>query len=258
MKNVSDIHSFSKAVPKLKMRFNGHDLSLGSGLLVLLGSDRFLITAAHNLTGRERDGRPKRDDGAVPNEVLLEGYYLRAGIRLYSGDNEPSDEERRLYALDQDRDVAIIKVTPPPQRPDLGGTPADESFLDPRDHSVLRVGIADTCFVIGYPTGIETTTPHGPTPIWKAATIASEPQHTGPDQPLLIDTWGEVGLSGGPVFMMEGSLNRLIGIYTGRRFTEGHNNEKEQSLGTVTPTEIVMALLTAAKSSLRSMDTRLG
>jgi hypothetical protein len=110
----------------------------------------------------------------------------------------------------------------------------DEGFLDPKLHSVLKIGIGDNCFVVGYPTGIQNVTADGPTPIWKAATIASEPRYTGVDQPLLIDTWGERGLSGGPAFSEKKightEHHRLIGIYSGRRLTEGHQGEKGSHL----------------------------
>jgi hypothetical protein len=261
MKNVEDVHSYSKAVPQLTMGYSGTDLSIASGLVFGAGHRTYLITAAHNLTGREPDGKPKHSQGALPNELRLEGYHIRANLRLYSGTNEPHEEDQRLYAVSKERDIAIIKVDLSKAKGDRVFYPLDESFLDPKVHSVLKIGIGDNCFVVGYPTGMHTATPDGPTPIWKAATIASEPRYTGPDQPLLIDTWGERGLSGGPVFSEKTvghtELHRLIGIYSGRMFTQCHQGEKEQSLGTVTPTELVMELFKESRDTLDATKTRL-
>lgn len=98
-----------------------------------------------------------------------------------------------------------------------------------------RPTVATDAFIVGFPEGASST---NVTPIWKRASIASEPDlgHDG-DQVILIDTIGNKGLSGSPVvafgsgmFSPTGSFSsdsvigtwkRFIGIYAGRLGEEG-------------------------------------
>ena len=78
-------------------------------------------------------------------------------------------------------------------------------------------------------------------------------------QPLLIDSWGESGLSGAPVVTLEASITdpkrRMLGIYTGRKFTKASERNKEQSLGMVTPTEDVIRLTGKLSEVLHDVNT---
>jgi hypothetical protein len=243
MKNIDSPHSFSKAVPKLSMRFNAHELAVGSGLLVGYANSIYLITAAHNLTGRDHDGKLLHNRGARPDEVELTGYRLKTLIRLYPDGDEGMDYPQ--YIADETRDVAVIHI----EESEIP-YPLDPSFLD-HNYKVVPLRIGDAGFVIGYPRGIQTNSNEGPLPIWKGVTIASEPAFTGPDQPLLIDSWGEKGLSGGPMFVEKPvpgigpKCKRLVGIYTGRQKTVDEDGRSE-SLGRVTPLELVLELLRRA------------
>ena len=93
---------------------------------------------------------------------------------------------------------------------------------------------ADHCFVIGYPKGLRGAYD---SPIWKGATVATEPDMFYEDRPMfLIDTATRKGMSGSPVLLevntttfrdlgpsASGGANRvfsterkLIGVYSGR------------------------------------------
>lgn len=94
--------------------------------------------------------------------------------------------------------------------------------------------VGDDCFITGFPEGM-----HGPfnTPIWKRASIATEPDLNYGEQPLLlVDTIGNSGLSGSPVMSMgrefhppdaKGMVHRLgpwkafLGVYAGRMSDKG-------------------------------------
>lgn len=96
----------------------------------------------------------------------------------------------------------------------------------------------DDCFIVGYPEGL--LGPSG-TPIWKRASIATEPELDYDDKPLfLADSLTRKGMSGSPVFArvpglwgQEGTqLNiggsssilgywtKFIGVYAGREASE--------------------------------------
>ncbi len=98
----------------------------------------------------------------------------------------------------------------------------------------LRVG--DDISIIGYPRGIHTGINEDlPLPIWKRATVASEPMVPVDDLPLmLVDTATREGMSGGFVIarqhrgtlppdqngtiisLVNGEITRFVGIYTSR------------------------------------------
>ena len=85
------------------------------------------------------------------------------------------------------------------------------------------------CFVVGYPMGLQGP---GLTPIWKRASIATDPYQDISGQPLfLIDTATRKGMSGSPVIVRHsgffnpnknpndarfGTVENFIGIYSGR------------------------------------------
>src|SRR5262249_3527183 len=75
------------------------------------------------------------------------------------------------------------------------------SYEDFTDFSVI---VGDDAFVLGFPLGLD----GGPgLPIWKRASIATEPHHNLEGLPkLLIDTATRQGMSGGPVIAVRRGL----------------------------------------------------
>jgi len=264
MKNVSLEHSYSKAVVKLFMGFEGRENFVGSGVLVSIDHAVVLVTAAHNLTGKNKAGQYlDKKYHSLPNHVRISGHHLNIDVPLHEGDNQPLVDEP-LFIADQAADVAILRL------PNVSGLTArttyalHESFLDPEKHSQLSLSVGDFCFLIGYPRGQAVETPDGLSPIWKLATIASEPIHAGRNTPLLLDTWGEKAMSGSPV-LVKGEVagkkqNRFVGVYTGRRLHQvippiedvpsniAHRLlalelEAYATLGEVTPAEVIIQIL---------------
>lgn len=116
--------------------------------------------------------------------------------------------------------VALPIVVEPPAAPN--------PFND-LEAAALRLEIGMDVFILGYPFQ------PGPTalPIWKRASVASEPQAIVPEQlHILLDTASRPGMSGSPVIRrswaahlyenQEGSVlgrpvqTRLVGVYSGR------------------------------------------
>ncbi|RYX88593.1 MAG: hypothetical protein EOO28_35835 [Comamonadaceae bacterium] len=116
--------------------------------------------------------------------------------------------------------------------------------------------VADEAFVIGYPFSEFTT---GHLPIWKKASIATEPFIDVDSLPkMLIDTATRPGLSGSPVVMQRngihgmkgnqmtgkeliGRIRNFIGIYSGR---VGRDTEKAQ-LGVVWKAKVIDEIIDA-------------
>src|ERR1700722_10525352 len=96
----------------------------------------------------------------------------------------------------------------------------------PKTDMLIAVGIE--AFILGYPFGIGVST----LPVWKRASIASEPYVFAKGHPyFFVDTASREGMSGSPVILRtwggyetpeggrittSGSATRLIGIYSGR------------------------------------------
>ena len=84
-------------------------------------------------------------------------------------------------------------------------------------------------FVLGFPVGLH----DGVFPIWKRASIASEPRIDEGDLPkILIHTATREGMSGAPVFVIQRGVHRVrgdpariighgqcfLGVYSNRRY----------------------------------------
>jgi len=76
------------------MFFNDQILATGSGVLLCLDSQPYLLTALHNLSGHVPDGKIKHRELALPNQVQIEGFHYQRE-NLYAGDNDPNSDQRR-------------------------------------------------------------------------------------------------------------------------------------------------------------------
>jgi Trypsin-like peptidase domain len=207
------------------MDFDGLAIATGTGFLRRRGAELFLVTAWHNLSGREPDTlKPKHTHGAVPNYVTIEGYCFNQRLPLYYNDDPHDDRScsRRFWQHPDgpEVDVAVLKIPAGPAK----GWPVDESFFDPNQNEQLQLWVTQSCIVVGFPQGlVDRSQPNHVLPIYKGAQIASEPYIDFQGKPLvIIDATTRPGMSGSPVFVPAPSHgiqlagNRFLGIYTGR------------------------------------------
>jgi hypothetical protein len=122
----------------------------------------------------------------------------------------------------------------------------------------LRVGAGVDVVVLGYPFGISMSS----FPIWKRASIASEPELPIAGLPyFFIDTASREGMSGAPVIvrslgshdlegggttMTGGPASRFLGIYSGRI---GAEDELKAQLGIVWRAEVVTDVIKGGRVS---------
>lgn len=213
--NVNDIHPFSRSSVYLELFIDEQSLALATGVLARAAERTFLITALHNLTGREPDGRYKSPTLGVPNVVKVTGYNFQACLPLYEGENHPNNDYLFWrHPLGPKVDICALPIS------GVAATSAlDTSFLDRACHgATVRLSIAQLCFVVGYPEGLVVRqSADSVLPIWKTGHIASEPSIYVDDVPkLLIDAATCEGMSGSPVYVHTSPYHRFLGLYTGR------------------------------------------
>ena len=196
--NARNIDSFSRCSVFLRLFFNEELLACATGLLAQAANRRlFLITALHNLTGREPNGRCKSTRGALPNSVEITGYYFQTRLPLYDQDNDPNTCNCAFWRHPTGPDIDICAL--PISQPAHAASSLDLSFLHPTNHgATVKLYIAQLCFVVGYPEGLFVRqSDQSVLPIWKTGHLASEPSIYFDGVPkLLIDAATCEGMSG--------------------------------------------------------------
>lgn len=225
-----------------RLQSNGHllDGSLATGSYWLDDDAWYLITNWHNITGcHPVTHAAMSGTGFLPTHVkfnnmvaiTVEGVEGRQVLKwdtnvapLYDSDNKPLWLEHPTHRhavdvvalklfVDSDANIFSLPINKHPNWFDLSLVPGDD------------------CFVLGYPKDIDAGF-H--LPLWKRASIASEPSidHGGLPR-LLIDTATRPGMSGAPVIAVSngwhvpiggegvqdgvfGRVESFVGIYSGR------------------------------------------
>lgn len=222
---------------RIQMRFNTLDLSVGTGFFYLHNSKSYLVTNWHNVTGRNSiDMTPLSPQLALPNLTILPiPYNAKCSdgrdavqwkyheFKLYENET-PVWYEHPVHGhnvdavaipLDGLEDTKIIAAN-------------DKDALELED-VILRPSL--DAYVLGYPLGI---TGGANFPVWKRASVASEPDIDLENLPkFIIDTATREGMSGSPVFVQTngffipegksglengilGEARRFAGVYSGR------------------------------------------
>jgi hypothetical protein len=227
----------SYATVHLALFFGGQDLGVsGTGFVIRTRLGPVLVTALHNLTGREAGGKCKHSEGALPNLVTIKNFFgkLVESVPLCRGDNDPNAHDAVPRFLRHDRAEIDVGLLPLPA---LAGRHAANALHDslwrPESYKggIPTLGAASPCHIIGYPEGLTNELPNGGLlPLWKTGHLANDPDFDFTNEKLgfvaeplcLVDATTRPGMSGAPVFAIEtpGPLSqrrhRLVGIYSGR------------------------------------------
>ncbi|QPF93982.1 S1 family peptidase [Bradyrhizobium commune] len=248
------IDEYSVAAIPIEMFFNETYLSLGTAFVWLEGDRYFLITNWHNVSGRDPNtGRHLSKTAAEPNRIRVWlnhkgalGNKIAKVLSLRDGENGP------LWWIHPNHGNKIDVVALP-----LDSPPDVEMYpINHMQREDLTIQIGMDVFVLGYPFGVGP----GGLPVWKRASIATEPQ-LSPDQQLhiFIDTASRPGMSGSPVIrrtwavhMMEngnvsmgtGIATRFVGVYSGRIVSE---DPLDANLGLMWPAAFVPEIISGAR-----------
>lgn len=198
---------FSQAPVYLKMRFGETELATGTGFFYRRNDRLFLVSNWHNFSGRDPVTRqPLAAHAAVPDNVLCYAclntqHISREWLRLeLSGPSELLWLQHPVHGSGVD--IGVLPVV------------LDQRFraivLNELPSTAMLLRVSHDVFVLGYPLGMLSL--HG-LPIWKRASVATEPGTSEPR--FLVDTATRAGMSGSPVIF------RYRGFYK-------HNTESAQ------------------------------
>lgn len=223
------IDEYSLATIPMTMRFGQTNLSTGTSFIWRHGDDDYLITNWHNVSGKNpRTGEHLSKTLAEPDRVHVLLHDLKslgrrrpAEIFLNRADGSPVWYEHPVHR----KKVDVVAI------PLKGKVKQNVLPINEMDSINLNFQIADDVFILGYPLGIDV---HN-LPIWKKASVASEPNVPIDELPqFYIDTASRPGMSGSPIIkrtrgnaqLDDGSIaivaggsmtgTRFVGIYSGR------------------------------------------
>ncbi|MEO8965003.1 MAG: trypsin-like peptidase domain-containing protein [Gammaproteobacteria bacterium] len=235
----------------LTMRYNGQELSTGTGFLLRTANCHVLVTNRHNVTGRNNDtGELLSSQGAVPNEVVIShnfkgqlGSWIDHVESLYV-DDKPLWHEHPVLGSKADFIALPITIT----------ENVEFRVYDLDDKTPLQYPRpSDIVSVVGFPFGIGI---NGRMAIWATGFVASE---TGLDSPaFLIDSRTRPGQSGsaviaqrnggalsgkdGATVIVAGTVTQFLGIYSGRI-------NSESDIGIVWKASAIKELIEAIKKT---------
>ena len=232
------------------MRFDDTPLSTGTAFFWEESGKCYLVTNWHNLSGRDANTLKHLNtkSAAEPNRAAFQIFFGRdlnnrghSVVELYAHDGFPIWLEHPKH-----RNLVDVVCIPLPDETSANVFPINQAL-----NAQLTAKIADEVFVIGYPLGLSVET----TPIWKRASVASEPDFDINGRPMIyVDTASSRGMSGSPVlrrgtsgqvedgsFIISGGMmNTLIGIYSGRVVA---GNSLEAQLGIVWKKQVISEII---------------
>ncbi len=246
MKDRIDI--LSRSAYFIKCKRNDTVIASGTAFFIKRNERHYLITNWHNVTGKN----------PVTGEFLSGRMSLpnKLDVRLFKNQKYMDWEEFTIDILDDESNSlwlehpahgkAVDVVAIETKIPSSYTVTTIEDAIEPHnERTPLRIG--NDVFILGYPFGISS----GGLPIWKRASIASEPVVDVDDLPkMFVDTASRSGMSGSPVVFKERRsvtildekkgfsehFMRFAGIYSGR---VGADKELEAQLGIVWKSNVI-------------------
>lgn len=262
---VPDAISFTTHHLQLAYSLTDAVLATATGFIYHRNNVDYLVTCWHNVTGRDpTDGNCLSQSMAVPDVVSTS----------FRSKTNPAEVHRRSIQLYTDESMTIPNWL---QHPTLGAKvdvvvlPLSKELTE--DFKLYPINaiefdggynteVADEAFIVGYPFSQQQM---AQLPIWKRASIASEPDLDFDRLPkLLVDTATRPGLSGSPVIMQRigihgvvggkisdntiiGTIRNFIGVYSGR---VGADETKAQ-LGVVRKATVIDEIVGACPEAPR-------
>lgn len=246
--------------------FNDAEAAIGTSFFYRHNEKDYLITNWHNVSGRRPwDCSLISPRGIIPDALAIRVPYnevvndiscrrwVTKSLRLYK--DEDNRESIWFEHPNHGRNVDAVAI----EIEGLEDTAIVHANSESLELSKLRLYPGMDAFVLGFPRGLSGG---GRFPLWKRASIASEPDIDIDDLPkFLIDTATREGMSGAPVYAQEtgfwapegcslpdggvfGRGERFIGIYSGRVLAD---DPFLAQLGVVWKEQAIIEIIEAAK-----------
>lgn len=240
--SVRPVDTLSLVALYIRMMFDTECLAHGSAFLWRHTGRPFLVSNWHNFSGRnpeigeQNDNQPKSETGGIPNRVecVLGKRALDSPVKqpLKKGETVPWDAFS--FPLRNDANEPLYLEHPLGSRVDIAALPVElpsqvlPFYLNEFPYfEDIPLKAGQDVFIVGYPLG---QIAGMPLPIWKRASIASEPYAPiGGLNKLFVDTASRAGMSGSFVIAQYneaftppgrttifGGARKLLGIYSGR------------------------------------------
>ena len=297
----------SYSVVRLTMRFDDTTLAYGSGFLYNRNGKYYIVTAWHNLSGRHSFTlKCLHSKNGLPNNLIADmpclirskqdGLYARMSVRFDFDDGV--NTTYLVHATGWPRvDVAVIPFEPEDELPHevylSDGTTrkyskplkyraykhypgngivyfsSDQASVQLPEGWIITHTVGDALFLLGFPDGIFD---YRVIPIWKRATIATEPSLDWNGQKtFLVDAASRKGMSGGPAIYYSkmgivpvepgsslsiGSpLSVLQGVYVGR--VGVGDSEFEAQVGVVWKKSVIDEIVDGGRLARSTHDLEL-
>lgn len=185
---------FSQVPIFIKTMFGTTELGVATAFFYRRNGSLYLVSNWHTFSGRHPEtGQPVADHGGVPDAVscylclnnisIIQREWLE--IPLITND-EPAWYHHPLSG--SAIDIGVLPVTL--------SNKFKAIVLNDMQFVQMTLRVSYDVFVLGYPLGIMNS--HG-LPVWKRATVASEPGVSDPS--YFVDTATRPGMSGSPVIL---------------------------------------------------------
>lgn len=233
MEKAITINAYSMASYYVDILFNDIKLSNATCFFTKINDHLYLVTNWHVVSGRNADTKECLNKmGGVPNKLRV--YVPKENDNStfsycddFYMDIELLDQDGNKLWYEMQKNNRMVDVAIIPLKDVKGICTTIEQAEEPFNEQV-HFEIASEIYIIGFPFGKQT----GYVPIWKKASVASEPELEIEELPYFFaDTATRSGMSGSPVILYkdrpavlfnekEKKISRhwtkFIGIYSGR------------------------------------------
>jgi hypothetical protein len=250
---ILSIDQYSVATVPIEMFFQNTSLSTATAFIWQQEQKHFLVTNWHNVSGKDPfTGKHLSKTAAEPDCVKIWFNGKALGQKFFKFEPLRDTSDRPLWWVHPQHGSKIDVVALPVDAPD----DAEMHPINRMPSDQLAILIGMDVFVLGYPFGIGMAG----LPVWKRASIASEPQLVSTGPPFfLVDTASRPGMSGSPVVRRSWTTHtfesgdvhvgaptatKFVGVYSGRLST---NDPLDAQLGVVWPAVLVEEIVSGAK-----------
>lgn len=230
MNEIPNLSNLSLSSVSLDMIFSETNTTLasGTGFFWRFQNSLYLITNWHNVTGKNPQTLESlANHGGIPDIIRfplikLHGFEIETSlceVNLYFDSSRLTPAWFIHPHFKEKVDVIALEFNPPDGFNCIAINDIELGFKD------FKPAVADDAFILGFPL---LNKQMGLFPIWKKASIASEPEFDFDEMPIIIvDSASRPGMSGSPVILRRngiwlepksglGTRKCFLGIYSGR------------------------------------------